>query len=216
MKERNRTMRTLKRPFHQVETKNGIAYGGNQAWFPYRFLRKTGCGVISAADVLLYIGGKEKVSEKEYMDFAKKLWLYYLPVIPGFGMNGLTLMLGMNRYFINQSLPYRACWKLSGRKMLRRIDKMLAKNLPVILSVGPNFPKFWGKEKLNFYIKTRDRKYIPAVKTSAHFVTVTGRDGLWLKISSWGKEYYIDIREYKEYVKQYSSPLVSNIIEIRN
>lgn len=205
-------MKALKRPYHQVETKNGIAYGGNQAWFPYGFLRKAGCGVISAADVLLHIRGKESLSELEYMDFAKELWLHYLPVLPGFGMNGLTLMIGMNRYFVNRGLPYRAGWKLSGRKLLGRIDEMLGKDIPVILSVGPNFPKLWGKEKVSLYVKTKEQRYIPAVKTKAHFVTVTGRDGRWLKISSWGKEYYIDIREYKEYVKMYSSPFVSNII----
>lgn len=215
MKESDRIMRRLKNPFHYVETKSELAYGGNQMWFPYKFLRKTGCGVISAADVLLHIQRKERISEREYVDFAKKLWFHYLPVIPGFGMNGLTLTIGMNRYFYKQGLPYRACWKLSGRKMLSRIDQMLSKDIPVILSVGPNFPFVWKKEKLNFYTKLNDEKYIPTTKTKAHFVTVTGRDGIWLQISSWGKEYYIDIREYREYVKQHSSFLVSNIIYVK-
>lgn len=205
-------MRALKRPYLQVKTKTQAAFGGNQAWFPYKFLQKTGCGIVSATDVLMHLRGKEEVSELEYMDFAKQIWLQYLPVIPGFGMNGLTLMLGLNRYFIKKRMPYRGWWCLSGRKMLARIDKMLEKDIPVILSVGPNFPKFWGKEKLNFYTKINDEKYIAAAKTKAHFVTVTGRAGVWLQISSWGKECYIDIREYKEYVRRYSSPLVSNII----
>lgn len=209
-------MRTLKHPFLKIETKREMAFGGNQAWFSYKFLKKTGCGVISAANVLMHLKGKEQISELEYMDFAKKLWLQYLPVIPGFGMNGLTLMIGLNRYFMKKGLPYRACWKLSAKKMLSRIDEMLGRDMPVILAVGPNFPKFWGKEKLNFYTKISDEKCIPAVKTKAHFVTVTGREGAWLKISSWGKKYYIDIREYREYVKRYSSPWVSNIIYIAN
>lgn len=209
-------MKTLKRSFLQVEARQGKAFGGNQAWFPYRFLQKTGCGVISAANVLLYRKGKQHISETEYMDFAKHLWKYYLPVIPGFGMNGLTLMLGMNRYFYTNHFPYQAWWKISGKKMLHRIDRMLEQDFPVILSVGPNFPKFWGKQKLNLHVKQEDGTYRPAVKTKAHFVTVTGREGQWLRISSWGKEYYLNVREYQEYVKKYSSSLVSNILYITN
>lgn len=207
-------MKTLKRSFLQVEARHGMSFGGNQAWFPYKFLKKTGCGVISAANVLLYRKGKQQISETEYMDFAKHLWKYYLPVIPGFGMNGLTLMLGMNRYFYRNQLPYKAWWKISGKKMLNRIDWMLEQDFPVILSVGPNFPKFWGKQKLNLYVKQEAETYRPAVKTTAHFVTVTGREGQWLRISSWGKEYYLNVREYQEYVKTYSSSLVSNILYI--
>ncbi len=207
-------MKELKTPYLKIETKDTMAYGGNQSWFPYKFLKKTGCGVIGAADTLLHLNGKEQLTEAEYMDFAKMLWRKFLPVIPGFGMNGLTLMIGINRYFQKNGMPYRARWRISGRKMFSRIDRMLADDIPVILAVGPNFPFVWKKEKLTFYTKINDEKYIPAVKTKAHFVTVTGRDGAWLQISSWGEKYYIDIREYREYVKRYSSPLVSNIIYI--
>ncbi len=208
-------MKKLKTPDLKVQCQNGVFYGGNQAWFPYKFLQKTGCGVISAANVLLHIQKKEIVSEEEYMEFAKKLWRGYLPVIPGFGMNGLTLMMGLNRYFYKHGMPYNACWKISAGRMLSRIDQMLSKDLPVILAVGPNFPKIWEKQTLNFYTKTKEETYIPTVKVRAHFVTVTGRDGVWLKISSWGKEYYIDIREYRNYVKNHSWSLVSNIICIK-
>lgn len=207
-------MKELKTPYLKIETKEAIAYGGNQSWFPYKFLKKTGCGVIGAADTLLHLNGKEHLTEAEYMDFAKMLWRKFLPVIPGFGMNGLTLMIGINRYFQKNEMPYRARWRISGRKLFSRIDRMLADDIPVILAVGPNFPFVWKKEKLTFYTKINDEKYIPAVKTKAHFVTVTGRDGAWLQISSWGKKYYIDIREYRKYVKQYSSFLVSNMLDI--
>lgn len=208
-------MRTLREPFLRVQGKEGESYGGNQAWFPYKFLKNSGCGVISATDLFLHMEGREKISEQQYLQFAKKIWLQYLPVLPGFGMNGLTLMAGINRYFYKKGLPYQAFWAVSGKKMLARIDCMLSENLPVILAVGPNFPNVFGKRKLMFYIKSAEGKYVPSIKTKAHFLTVTGRDGIYLEISSWGKQYYIDIREYREYVKRYSSPLVSNIICIR-
>lgn len=205
-------MKTLQYPFIKIKGKNGDSFGGNQAWFSYEFLKNAACGVISATDLLLHLEGKGEMTEPEYMEFARRIWLSYLPVIPGFGMNGLTLMAGINRYFRKYKFPYKAFWGISGKKMLSRIDRMISEDIPVILSVGPNFPNIFGKNKLNFYRKADDQTYVPAAKIKAHYVTVTGRDGIYLQISSWGKEYYIDIREYREYVKHYSSPLLSNII----
>lgn len=193
-----------------------MTYGGNQAWLPHRFLRKNGCGVIAAADVLRYLQKQETcLTEQEYLAFAKELWTGYLPVIPGFGMNGLTMMNGLNRYFLRKKMPYRACWKVSSKKMLNRIDEMLGQDLPVIMAIGPNFPKIWEKKTLTLYQKDENGNEFPASKTKAHFVTVTGRDERKLRISSWGKEYWIEIPEYREYVRAYSSPLVSNIMMIK-
>lgn len=207
-------MEKLKREFHQIETPNGVSYGGNQAWFPYKFLRNAGCGVISGTDLLLYLKGRVEITKLEYMDFAKDLWKKYLPVIPVFGMNGLTLMLGLNVYFRNQKMPYGARWMLSGRKMFSRIERMLKEDIPVILSIGPNFPLIWQKEKLNLYRKTNIGEYRLAAKVKAHYVTVTGMNENWIQISSWGKEYYISIQEYEKYVRENSSFLVSNIIYV--
>lgn len=205
-------MKELKHSFLQVETAGGTALGGNQAWFRKKFLKRSACGVISAANVLLYRRGKQKLLEAEYMDFAEYLWKYYLPVIPGFGMNGLTLGSGLNLYFLKHRLPYRAFWGVSGKKMISRIDEMLERDFPVILAIGPNFPKFWGKETLNLYKKTQNGTNVLSTKTRAHFVTVIGHEKEELKISSWGKEYVINLGEYQEYIKKYSSPLVTNII----
>ena len=208
-------MKTLKRPFHQVDTVRGMFYGGSQAWFPYRFLKNTGCGVVSASDLILHIRGKKSLTQLEYVDFAKHLWKYYLPVIPGFGMNGLTLMIGLNRYFVRAGLPYRACWMLSAKKMISRIEKMLENDIPAILAIGPNFPLFWKKEMLCLYRKEKTGM-IPATKVKAHFVTVTGIDQEWIRISSWGKEYYIKITEFEVYSREKSSSLISNIIYVKN
>lgn len=207
-------MHTLKQPYLQIETPEGLAYGGNQAWFSRRFLKRSACGVISAANLLFYVQGRHVVKKQEYMEFAKTLWKHYLPVVPGFGMNGLTLMLGLNRCFRKEKMPYRARWNVSAKNMLKRIDEMLSKDLPVILAVGPNFPNIFGKNMLTFYQKDRKGQYFPAAKTKAHFVTVTAREGEKLCISSWGKEYWLDRMELRAYVRLYSSPLVSNIIYI--
>lgn len=191
-----------------------MSYGGNQAWFPYKFLKNAGCGVIGGTDLLLHLNGRTQITKLEYMDFAKKLWMKYLPVIPFFGMNGITLMLGLNAYFRNQRMPYYARWMISGSKMIPRMEKMLKEDIPVILSVGPNFPFVWRNEKLNLYSKTNMGEYRLATKVKAHYVTVTGMDEKWMQISSWGKEYYISIQEYETYVRENSSFLVSNIVYV--
>lgn len=201
-------------PFLIVETETGASYGGSQKWFPYGFLKRSGCGVIGAANVICCIRGKRKITKAEYMDISEQLWKRDLPVLPGIGMNGLTLMVGMNRYLKRAGLPYRAAWKISRKTMLSRIDQMLAEELPVILSIGPNAPKIWGKESVSLYQKSSAGQMIVVTKTKAHFVTVTGREERWLRISSWGKEYYIDWNELKEYIAGYSSSLVSNILYI--
>lgn len=207
-------MKQLKELGLQVETMSGTACGGNQAWFRERFLKRSACGVISAANVLLYREGKRKLLETEYMDFARYLWKYYLPVIPGLGMNGFNLVTGLNIYFRKRHLPYLACWRISGKKMVSRIDRMLLQGSPVILAIGPNFPNFWGKETVNLYEKRKEGTMRRVTGTRAHFVTVIGHEEDRLQISSWGKEYEIKLSEYEDYIKKYSSPLVSNIVDI--
>lgn len=204
----------LKHTFLKIETQTEISYGGNQKWFPYSFLKKSGCGVIGAANVILYLKGKRTITRMEYMDTAKELWKYYLPVLPGLGMNGLILTLGMNRYFRRNALPYRAYWKVSGKKLLQRIDQQLADDIPVILSIGPDFPKLWERHSLQLYERVQNARLIPAVKTRAHYVTVTGREGQWLRISSWGKEYYLNLKEFQTYIQMYNTSLVSNILYV--
>lgn len=205
-------MKTLSKPFLKVKSKRETAYGGNQGWFSRGFLKKYGCGVVSAADVLLCLEGKTYVTEEEFLEFAGMLWKYYFPVIPGWGMNGITLMCGLNRYFHKNGMNYRSFWCLSEKKMIARIDAMLDQGIPVIFSVGPNFPKIWGKEKLSLYRKDGQGNYAEAAKTKAHYMIITGRDGRWLEVSSWGKKYYIHKAEYDGYVKKFSSFLFSNIV----
>lgn len=196
------------------KNRNDTYFGGDQSWFPYRFLQNSGCGVIGAAEVLLQLKGRESISKTEYMEFADMLWKRFLPVIPGFGMNGLTLAFGLNLFFWKHQMPYYAFWGISPGKLPGRIHRMLKNGIPVILSIGPNFPFFWGKEKLNFYKKVNG-SFVAAARTKAHFVTVTGWDGKMLQISSWGKEYFIDYEEYRHYVKKHSCSLISNLVYIR-
>ena len=60
-----------------------------------------------------------------------------------------------------------------------------------------------------------DGSFYRSSSAKSHYVSVTGLDGEWARISSWGREYYINCREYDDFVLRHSSPLFSNILYIK-
>lgn len=219
----------LMHSFPSVRKDRTASYGGNQSWTRQKYVQKSGCGIISCTDLLLYlhrhqpgcsagifskISDKKEIPLEEYNDCADLLRRRYLPVIPHFGMNGLVLVLGLNRYFRKYHIDFKAIWCISRKKLWRRMEQMLQADIPVIFAIGPDFPFVWQKHKLTFYKKKADGSFVSACQTNAHFVTVTAMDKEWIRISSWGKEYYINRKEYGIYVKKHSSFLVSNLVLI--
>jgi len=79
----------------------------------------------------------------------------------------------------------------------------------------PNFPFIWGKGKAILYTRNNAGEFKAASGVKAHFITVTGIDSEWLEISSWGRRYYLNRRNYEEYVSKHSAALVSNILYIK-
>lgn len=219
----------LKYPYIAVMNGGKLSYGGSQSWAKGTVMKKYGCGVIAGTDMLLYLSlhkdyciGHE-LNEKnrngileaeDYMETVQKMSRKYFPVIPGFGMPGWLLAAGINRYLRVNRIPLKASFGMFGRNLLSRIQAMLTHDIPVILAVGPNFPLPFRKHKLTFYRKSGE-VYEEAAKTAAHYVTVTGMDGKWLRISSWGQEYYVNMTEYMDYVKKHSCFLVSNVCYLR-
>ncbi len=198
--------------------RNGMeSYGGSQMWSDKETIRICGCGAVAAFDAYLYLSGRRKdsMTEEEYIRELEQVSRRYFPLIKPFGINGLLLALGMNRLLHRKNVPYRAFWAVSGRKFWSRVEELLRQDIPVIFSVGPNFPALWGKTRLPFYRKKGDGSFVPASSAIAHYVTATGCSEEWLRISSWGSEYYIKRSEYDEYVRKHSAPLVSNILMLR-
>lgn len=207
---------SLRHPYIAVQTENGKSFGGNQQWFPRSYLKNAGCGIVGAADMLLYLKNRRELSKEEYIETASRLWKRCIPVIPGFGVNGLWLTIGMNLCFLKERLPFFASWHFyRGKRTGRMIGQMLDADYPVILAIGPNFPQVWKKERLTFYRKASDGTFFPAAGACAHFVTVTAKEGEKLTISSWGREYVIDFAEYDDYVKKKSSGLVCGLVRLR-
>ena len=216
-----------------VQRPEGASYGGSQSWFASPSIRGYGCGLIAAHDLLWSLEQKETItaqtsasphhlekrftgiscSWEDYERSVKKLH-HLFPILPRLGINGLMLSTGLNLAFFLRRLPYRACWHIGYRNTGKEISRLLAQDIPVILSIGGNFPLIWKKDRLPLYKKTGDGVYIKSSSTRAHYVTVTGIEHGWLRISSWGQEWYINWREYRNFAWRKSCPLLSNICYI--
>ena len=208
-------MISLQKPYISVARDGGASYGGSQLLSDSACVKKCGCGLIAAADLILYLGGRgAALTLREYNAFLERISPRYFPLVYPFGINGLMLAAGLDRFFLRNGLPYRAIWAISGSKLWERAEEMLRQDIPVILAVGPNFPAVWGKNRLPFYRKLPGESYAKACSAKAHYVTATAIDEKRLRISSWGNEYYIDRAEYSAYIAEHSSSLLSNIVLI--
>ena len=209
-------MLSLNRNYIQVERNGRLSYGGSQMWSDNPTVKICGCGPVAVLDTLLYLTHRQEspMSLAEYNRMLEEMSKRYFPLVRPFGINGLLLAAGMNRLLRRYRLPYRAFWAISGRKFWSRVEELLCQDLPVIFSVGPNFPAVWQKHRLTFYRKTAEGLYIPASSAKSHYITATGIDQDWLRISSWGRRYYVNRKEFEHYARRKSIPLVGNILYI--
>ena len=219
----------LQHPYPGIWQDGVCSYGGNQGWAGDRNLRRCGCGLVAALDLLWYLKQtrpdwptlpqgripEEETTRVEYEAMLTGLQESYLPLVPPFGMSGLVLALGMNRCFRNYGIPLKARWGCSGKKLPLRLDEMLQKDLPVILAVGPNFPFLWRKNRVTLYRQDGSDNWVAAAMIKAHFVTVTGREGDWVYLASWGRNYRFSFQEYTRYIRRHSSYLVSNLLYLQ-
>lgn len=216
----------LRNTYPGVALPTGVSFGGNQKCSLDAVMRRCGCGVVAAADLLLYLhrwhddctipplgsmGEDCCLTQSDYEKLTCRLREKYFPLIDPLGVNGLTLMLGLNRLFRRWSVPYRARWGVPWAVFWETMEEMLRQDLPVILAVGPNFPELWKKEKLCMVCEGKAE----TTAVRAHYVVVTAMNEKSLTVSSWGKRFEIDRLAYSRYVRQYSSPLVSNLLWLR-
>lgn len=220
-------MLSLKHPYISIDMHSGLSYGGGQQYSSDAMVRRCGCGIVAAADLLLYLnrwhltvpaaffdGVPEEgpVPSSLYDECILRLSRRFFPLIPYAGINGLMLMAGVERFFREQQMPFTARWCFASSRLWNRIEAMLRSDVPVILAAGPNFPIIWGKKRVRFYRKTADGSYRPTAGAKAHFFTVTGMDAEWLRISSWGRLYYLNRREFSDYARRDSLALTCNVL----
>jgi len=203
-----------------------------------RRIKDYGCGLIAFADLILYLAvHRDKklpaplkpffeigsIPDKDrYMKYVRYLDRKYLPVIPKFGLSGYAIAISLNLFFLIRRLPYRAwwMWTLSSGRMLARMEQMLENDIPVIFSIGPNTPFVWVKKGIPFYSKDLSGDFIVRETVCAHYVTLTGifrdpkTERTMLRISSWGKELFVDYNEYRAYIRRRGGRFTSSMIYI--
>lgn len=223
------SMLSLSRPIISVVKDGSASCGGNQRLFENPTMRGYGCGVIGGADLLYYLAltrpdwatpytGRPRSNEIEFEHYERlcsRLRRDFMPIIPRFGKTGADLAAGLNLYFSRYGIPCRARWCIGHEKLFERIEEMLRADIPVIFSVGANFPNFFGKHRVKLYTRASDGSLRPTASTRAHFMTVTGLDEDFFRVSSWGTEYYISRSEYLGYTKKYGSSITSNIMYVK-
>ncbi len=203
----------LKRPYPRVRMGEELSCGGSQNWFDDANFRACGCGVVACADTLLYLRGQGELTRGDYMLYVNQLRRRF-PLIPGRGIDGVRLALGLNACFRAEGLALRASWSVSGGRFWDRLAEQLEEDLPAIIAIGPNFPKLWGREELTLYVRTPAGAYEPSARTNAHFLAATGLDGAWMRVSSWGRELWISREEYGRYMKRQGA-LFTNLLRVR-
>lgn len=222
-------MTRLKHPYISVLLNDRLTYGGDQRLSSNRVIAKCGCGIISALDTLLYLNLYQSdieipefdtsnmeypLRQPQYEHLLNQLHKQYFPLFYPLGMNGLSLSIGMNLFFKSHAISLRARWGVPHSKLWNSIEAMLTHDMPVILSIGPNFPKVWRRDQAGFHRNNGNGSYSMAAYTSAHYVTVTGLDSKWIEISSWGSKYYLSRDEFQRYAKECSTKLLCNILYI--
>lgn len=199
-------------------------------------LRKWGCGVVAIGDLFLYLAkenrmyatgvtslarmDRHRLDWNDYKNYLLYLANTYAVVMPR-GMNGFAVAAAVRRYCVKYRIPMTIAWKgfLDDQQMLRVMKKMLKEDLPVILAIGPNTPFVFRGKGIPFYTMAANGELILSGNQAvhSHFVTVTGILGrkhkqVLLRISSWGKEYYIDYQEYRNYVQTEGDTLNSSLL----
>ena len=214
-----------------------LSYGGDQSWFYYEnedegnlLIEDAGCGLIAMADLFLYFTNKDDEYNTDLTTYCKKnkqsIYIYdtyykYIEevnstydLLRDYGILGTSLSSAIDDYLGNS---YKAKWGMSKDKIKPRIKEMLKNDIPVIISVGRTL----NGDYIYPYTKFSNEYYTYDVEIETHFMVVTGyiKDKImnyeWLKVSSWGKEFYIDYDEYIEFIESgVGRNITSNIVYI--
>ncbi len=222
----------------RVRNMNMVSYGGNQSWCKSKKLQNHGCGVVALADISIYLAEQNPnmmteairriskpnglYNKNDYLDYVKFFYNRFVIFFLFRGMTGFGMKFAMNRYFLLNDIGLKAKWKmfLSDEAMLKDINHLIRKNKPVVLSIGPNIPKIWEKKGITFYVN-KDGRMRESLKHNvhSHYVVVTGITEIhgqdYLLVSSWGKQYYINYEEYRDYVKNSGGRITSSILYIK-
>ena len=209
---------------HPRTTSDGLTFGGDQSWFGGEgVIAPLGCGLISCADILLYMTGRRTIGIEEYKDFVRSIGKGRLKVRRRLGVNGISMAAGMQSRLRALGMNRKVRWGFSKKKILPRIREMLERGIPVTISAGPQL-LFSKRRRTGVMLYIRDEKgefILPGWRDTPvrdHYMTVTAlietQSRRMLEVSSWGERYYIDWDDYLKYINTFGT-FFSNIMYIR-
>lgn len=209
-------MTALETPLVRVTAGTARLYGGAQGQLPGKHRQRCGCGLTAGVNLLCRVLGKgDSLSQADYTAMSRKLERL-IPLGLGLnGTNGWFLAVGLNLYCLTEGKPTLFTWGMRADKLWARVEEQLARDLPVILAIGPHFPRFWGREELNLYHRAPSGALVRVTSAKAHFLTITALDGDTVTVSSWGRRYLLLRSEYETYVRRHSNHLFSNVMVCR-
>ena len=185
----------------------------NEDWWSTGYIiQRLGCGLISSADILLYLSLKDSkysthftgavvidssnnIDYNTYFDYISQMNIMYLMVPRWIGKLGPDIALGVNLYSADYKLGLSAKWCVSKEKMLPRITEMLDDDIPVTLGIYTS--KDTGLDYYDLVPQANDKyNFVGYDKVNSHYVTITGmmidnvKGQTMLEISTWGQKYF--------------------------
>ncbi len=186
--------------FLEIKCNNGnVIYGGDQAMFAEERYRKLGCGIISAANIMVYLSacgryhftpkGEFSLAADDYMNFAEKLTKRFPPDV-----NGLRWM-RIYKKLTGDGARYFPLFSTPAEYLFRIIEKSLKADCPLMISV-------YDRKGSEMFPYSPDKGLSDSGRelVHAHYMTVTGLDikngKRLIIVSSWGRRYAFDFDRY--------------------
>ena len=187
----------------KIIDKNGSAsYGGSQMWLPDKVLLNSGCGVIAGLDAVMRLKGEESLAKDDYISRFFDAKDYIRPIIVGRNRESRQLF----------GHEFLGSFGVSAARFRKGIKKLAAKE-GLKIRLKPFRFKWW--EKIPKYLESGDPlvmlitapfNNVAVVSPSGyrnmcgfHWVTVTGIEGDTLRVSSWGWECTISVKELRKF-----------------
>ncbi len=170
----------MKLDYIKITNENGgVMYGGNQSLFG-KNIKRSGCGMIAACDMLLYKQNKKALTMDDYKQFVTEnsQSFFYKFHFNFIGVSARRII----KFLCRKGYSFRFIPRcsLKGETLEQTIKKSLENDTPVIARIGLN-----GK-KLPYRITYTVNGRISQGTMSWHYITVTGLKNGILTFSSWG------------------------------
>ncbi|MBQ8786153.1 MAG: hypothetical protein IJZ61_00800 [Oscillospiraceae bacterium] len=183
----------MKLDYIKITNRNGgIMHGGNQSFFS-KNIKRSGCGMIAACDMVLYKQNRKTLGIDEYKQFvAEKSVFFYRFHINLIGVTAFRIVRFLRKHsFSFRFVPSR---KLNGERFEKLVKASIENGNPVIVRVGLN------GNKLPYNVFHSDSGKYSHGTLSWHYITVTGFENDRFFYSSWGGTGEISITDLRDHL----------------